>query len=118
MYFCPLHTCVVLQIDLRYANAEEGGLEVVVAPVMRFKDIDFNANVKIEDIAPPDRIISGFALEIFGAPLAVCCSLDAPCHPISAGMLICEAHLASTCIGKSDDEQHCTKYDIYMMVIL
>ena len=67
----------MLQIDLRYANAEEGGLEVVVAPVMRFKDIDFNANVKIEDIAPPDRIISGFALEIFGAPLAVCISLEA-----------------------------------------
>ena len=61
----------MLQIDLRYVNPEEGGLEVVVAPVMRFKDIDFNANVKIEDIAPPDRIISGFALEIFGAPLTV-----------------------------------------------
>ena len=60
-----------LQIDLRFANPEEGDLEVVVAPVMRFKDIDFNANVKIEDIAPPDRIISGFALEIFGSPLAV-----------------------------------------------
>ncbi|KAL3133957.1 hypothetical protein ABBQ32_008404 [Trebouxia sp. C0010 RCD-2024] len=58
------------QIDLRYVNPDEGGLEVVVAPVMRFKDIDFNANVRIEDIAPPDRIISGFALEIFGAPLA------------------------------------------------
>ena len=60
-----------VQIDLRFANPEEGGLEVVVAPVMRFKDIDFNANVKIEDIAPPDRIISGFALEIFGSPLQV-----------------------------------------------
>ena len=38
---------------------------------MRFKDIEFNANVKIEEIAPPERIISGFALEIFGTPLAV-----------------------------------------------
>ncbi len=38
---------------------------------MRFKDIEFNANVKIEEIAPPERIISGFALEIFGAPLSV-----------------------------------------------
>ena len=68
---------VFTQIDLRFANPEEGSLEVVVAPVMRFKDIEFNANVKIEDIAPPERIISGFALEIFGAPLAVshgsCC---------------------------------------------
>lgn len=62
---------MLLQIDLRFVNPEEGDLEVVVAPVMRFKDIDFNANVKIEDIAPPERIISGFALEIFGSPLAV-----------------------------------------------
>ena len=65
------HHAVMLQIDLRYVNPEEGGLEVVVAPVMRFKDIDFNANVRIEDIATPDKIISGFALEIFGAPLTV-----------------------------------------------
>lgn len=60
-----------MQIDLRFANPDEGSLEVVVAPVMRFMDIAFNASVKIEDIAPPERIISGFALEIFGAPLAV-----------------------------------------------
>lgn len=60
-----------MQIDLRFANPEEGSLEVVVAPVMRFKDIEFNANVKIEDIAPPERLISGFALEMFGSPLQV-----------------------------------------------
>ena len=68
--------CLFVQIDLRYTNPEEGGLEVVVAPVMRFKYIEFNANVKIEEIAPPERIISGFALEIFGAPLQVCLSLS------------------------------------------
>ncbi len=68
--------CLFVQIDLRYTNPEEGGLEVVVAPVMRFKDIEFNANVKIEEIAPPERIISGFALEIFGAPLQVCLYLS------------------------------------------
>ena len=60
------------QIDLRFTNPEEGGLVVVVAPVMRFKDIAFNANVKIEDSAPPDRIISVFALEIFLSPLQLC----------------------------------------------
>ena len=68
--------CLFVQIDLRYTSPEEGGLEVVVAPVMRFKDIEFNANVKIEEIAPPERIISGFALEIFGAPLQVCLYLS------------------------------------------
>ena len=60
-----------LQIDLRFANPEQGDLEVVVAPIMRFMNIDFNANVKIEDVAPPERIIDGFALEIFGGPLTV-----------------------------------------------
>ena len=39
--------------------------------MIALQDIDFNANVKIEDVAPPDRLISGFALEMFGSPLAV-----------------------------------------------
>lgn len=103
---CSAQQCAVLQIDLRYANPDEGGLEVVVAPVMRFKDIDFNANVKIEDIAPPDRIISGFALEIFGAPLAVGCSLCAPYLFVSfasAAMLIsdCKHSWHQVCCGKT-----------------
>jgi len=36
------------QIDLRYAGDNEGELSVVVAPVLRFLDIGFNANIKIE----------------------------------------------------------------------
>ena len=36
------------QIDLRYANRKEGDMIVVVAPVLRFKDIGFNANVSLE----------------------------------------------------------------------
>ena len=36
------------QIDLRYAGANEGELSVVVAPVLRFLDVGFNANVRIE----------------------------------------------------------------------
>lgn len=39
-----------LQIDLRYANRKEGSLVIVVAPVMRFKDIGFNADVSLEVI--------------------------------------------------------------------
>jgi hypothetical protein len=57
------------EIDLRYTHPDQGDLEVVVAPIMRFMNIDFNANVRIEDVAPPERIIDGFALEIFGGPL-------------------------------------------------
>ena len=36
------------QIDLRYSGDNEGELSVVVAPVLRFLDIGFNANIRIE----------------------------------------------------------------------
>ena len=36
------------QIDLRYAGDNEGELSVVVAPVLRFLDVGFNADVRIE----------------------------------------------------------------------
>lgn len=55
------------------------------------QDIDFNANVKIEDVAPPDRLISGFALEMFGSPLAVS-NLLQPFHNDYAVMM----HLAGS----------------------
>jgi hypothetical protein len=32
-----------VQIDLRFASPSQGNLEVVVAPVLRFADIGFNA---------------------------------------------------------------------------
>ena len=51
--------------------------------MLALQDIDFNANVKIEDVAPPDRLISGFALEMFGTPLAVRSSLQ-PSHKVHA----------------------------------
>ena len=92
--------CLFVQIDLRYTNPEEGGLEVVVAPVMRFKDIEFNANVKIEEIAPPERIISGFALEIFGAPLQVCLHLSLlPDLDKGSGRLQVPMCYPSACLG-------------------
>lgn len=57
------------EIDLRFADRDEGNLVVVVAPVARFADIGFNADVRIEELGPPDRIIAGFAPELYGAPL-------------------------------------------------
>eukprot|EP00890_Picochlorum_soloecismus_P002135 jgi/Picsp_1/2922/NSC_01147-R1_psbp domain-containing protein chloroplastic-like len=57
------------EIDLRYANEEEGSALVVVAPVLRFMDVGYNANVTIKQIGPPDRIIAGFAPELYGKPL-------------------------------------------------
>ena len=57
------------EIDLRFASKEMGSLAVVVAPVLRFMDVGFNADLRIEGLGPPDRIIAGFAPEIFGKPL-------------------------------------------------
>lgn len=58
-----------VQIDLRFGDKDEGALQVVVAPVLRFKDVGFNARVTLDELGTPDKIISGFAPELFGTPL-------------------------------------------------
>ncbi|KAK9814544.1 hypothetical protein WJX72_007668 [[Myrmecia] bisecta] len=57
------------EIDLRFTNPNQGSLAVVVAPVLRFIDVGFNADMRIEKIGPPDKLITGFAPELFGQPL-------------------------------------------------
>eukprot|EP00879_Flechtneria_rotunda_P002441 GHRR01002638.1.p1 GENE.GHRR01002638.1~~GHRR01002638.1.p1 ORF type:complete len:307 (+),score=44.49 GHRR01002638.1:87-923(+) len=57
------------EIDLRFVNKDQGNLQVVVAPVLRFADIGFNADVRIDQLNNPGAIISGFAPELFGRPL-------------------------------------------------
>ncbi|GIL48055.1 hypothetical protein Vafri_4764 [Volvox africanus] len=57
------------EIDLRYQNKEQGDLAVVVAPVLRFMDVGFNAKVNLESVGTPQRVIEGFAPELFGRPL-------------------------------------------------
>jgi hypothetical protein len=44
---------------LRYNSADEGTLQVVVAPVLRFKDVGINSNITVEDLAPPENLIAG-----------------------------------------------------------
>ncbi|PRW33039.1 domain-containing 4 [Chlorella sorokiniana] len=57
------------EIDLRYGSTDEGSAMVVVAPVLRFKDVGINANVNITDLSSPDNLIAGFAPELYGTPL-------------------------------------------------
>ncbi|GIL74915.1 hypothetical protein Vretifemale_4777 [Volvox reticuliferus] len=57
------------EIDLRYQSKEQGDMAVVVAPVLRFMDVGFNAKVNLQSVGPPQRVIEGFAPELFGRPL-------------------------------------------------
>ncbi len=87
------------QIDLRYAGDNEGELSVVVAPVLRFLDIGFNANIKIEVRVALSRVR---ARGIWGdqpraAIMAMrrdCSRLPSPLRPMRPGANI--AHIRST----------------------
>lgn len=57
------------EIDLRFRNSNEGDVSVIVAPVLRFRDVGYNANINMEFLGDPDKIIAGFAPELYGRPL-------------------------------------------------
>lgn len=48
---------------------EEGDAAVLVAPVLRFRDVGFNADVSLEDLFEPKRLIYGFGPELIGKPI-------------------------------------------------
>mmetsp|Transcript_9672 Transcript_9672/g.21886 ORF Transcript_9672/g.21886 Transcript_9672/m.21886 type:complete len:280 (+) Transcript_9672:16-855(+) len=58
------------EVDLRFQGTE-GDLAVIVAPVLRFRDVGFNADVNLDQIfdGGPKQLITGFAPEITGEPL-------------------------------------------------
>jgi hypothetical protein len=47
------------EIDIRFKSRDEGELSVVVAPVLRFRDVGYNANVDMPYLGDPDTIIAG-----------------------------------------------------------
>ncbi|KAG1669680.1 hypothetical protein FOA52_002064 [Chlamydomonas sp. UWO 241] len=53
------------EIDLR-CSSEMGEISIVVAPVLRFADVGYNAKVRIEDIGTPLKVIQGFGPELYG----------------------------------------------------
>uniref|UniRef100_A0A7S0RA50 PsbP C-terminal domain-containing protein n=1 Tax=Pyramimonas obovata TaxID=1411642 RepID=A0A7S0RA50_9CHLO len=57
------------EVDLRFNYKPEGDLAVVVAPVLRFYDVGYNASVIIEDLGTPEKIIKAFGPEILGRPV-------------------------------------------------
>ncbi|KAK8951613.1 hypothetical protein KSP39_PZI004533 [Platanthera zijinensis] len=52
------------EIDLRFANSQEGRLFVIVAPVLRFAELE--GDVTIERIGSPEKVISAFGPEVIG----------------------------------------------------
>ena len=58
------------EVDLRFQGTE-GDLAVIVAPVLRFRDVGFNADINLDEIfdGGPKQLITGFAPEITGEPL-------------------------------------------------
>ncbi|KAI3820395.1 hypothetical protein L1987_07941 [Smallanthus sonchifolius] len=53
------------EIDLRFSNASEGRLFVIVAPVLRFADY-LEDDARIERIGPPEKVINAFGPEVIG----------------------------------------------------
>lgn len=66
-----------MQIDLRFAKDSDGAMAIVVAPVLRFLDVGFNSDVRIEQLGSPEKLINGFGPELFGSPLQVHASIAA-----------------------------------------
>mmetsp|Transcript_34147 Transcript_34147/g.41299 ORF Transcript_34147/g.41299 Transcript_34147/m.41299 type:complete len:288 (-) Transcript_34147:523-1386(-) len=54
------------EVDLRFTEESTGDLAVVVAPVLRFIDVGFNASITIEEIGTPSKVIKAFGPEITG----------------------------------------------------
>ena len=52
------------EIDARFQSKTHGDIAIIVAPVLRFKDIGFNARVTIDQLAQPQQIVEGFAPEV------------------------------------------------------
>ncbi len=57
------------EIDVRFESKDEGKLAIVVAPVLRFMNVGYNADIRIEDIGSPEKLLEGFAPEILGGPV-------------------------------------------------
>eukprot|EP00667_Euglena_gracilis_P012576 EG_transcript_12922 len=57
------------ELDARFKSADYGDVAIIVAPIMRFKDIPFNAKVTIDQLGTPEQLVRAFAPEIRGEPL-------------------------------------------------
>merc|ERR1740138_1850308 len=52
------------EVDARFRNEKVGDIAVILSPVMRFSDRGFNADVRLDELGTPQKMISGFGPEI------------------------------------------------------
>lgn len=57
------------EIDVRFSSDEMGGLKVVLAPVLRFADVQEGTNPGIEELIAFDRFMAGFGPELTQNPV-------------------------------------------------
>jgi hypothetical protein len=57
------------EIDVRFNSDEDGGLKVVLAPVLRFADVKEGTNPTIEELIPFERFMAGFGPELTQNPV-------------------------------------------------
>lgn len=57
------------EIDVRFNSETDGGLKVVLAPVLRFADVAEGTNPTIEELIPFNRFMAGFGPELTQNPV-------------------------------------------------
>jgi hypothetical protein len=57
------------EIDTRFKNESEGEVKIILAPVLRFANVEEGENPTIEELVPITNLILGFAPEVLGQPV-------------------------------------------------
>jgi hypothetical protein len=57
------------EIDTRFKSESEGDVKIVLAPVLRFANVEDGENPTIEELVPITNFILGFAPEVLGQPV-------------------------------------------------
>mmetsp|Transcript_605 Transcript_605/g.2408 ORF Transcript_605/g.2408 Transcript_605/m.2408 type:complete len:271 (+) Transcript_605:173-985(+) len=57
------------EIDVKFYSDNDGGLKVVLAPVLRFANVEEGTNPTIEELIPFERFMAGFGPELTQTPV-------------------------------------------------
>jgi hypothetical protein len=57
------------ELDAKFSSDTDGGLKIVLAPVLRFASVEEGANPTIEELIPFERFMAGFGPELTQNPV-------------------------------------------------